>query len=202
MSEVYKVGDTLLISFLLSTPFLRSISFRNRARYYFANNSSLRFRRNEKNIDLVLSFSLDAKKCIRKIEAFFTYLTYISIDRILHAHPACLHLLRKFYFTSARYKFANNTNLRFLYKIEERYRYDRTLSLVRERKSGNKIFSHPSAERDGSIVSHPGHCTIKPTDTMAGCVCLFINIRAETAIAVDIVTYGSAENRPDATFYT
>lgn len=81
MSEVYKVGDTLLISFLLSTPFLRSISFRNRTRYYFANNSSLRFRRNEKNIDLVLSFPLDAKKCIRKIQAFFHIShVYISID--------------------------------------------------------------------------------------------------------------------------
>lgn len=92
MSEVYKVGDTLLISFLLSTPFLRSISFRNRTRYYFANNSSLRFRRNEKNIDLVLSFPLDAKKCIKKIEAFFIYLTYIyrSIVNYTHILPVCI----------------------------------------------------------------------------------------------------------------
>lgn len=125
MSEVYKVGDTLLISFLLSTPFLRSISFHNRTRYYFANNSSLRFRR-DGNIDLVFIVLIRCKKkCIRKIEVF-SYFMYISIDRELHAHPADLHLLWEFYFTSARYKFANITNLRYLYKIEERYRCERT----------------------------------------------------------------------------
>lgn len=120
MSEVYKVGDTLLISFLLSTPFLRSISFRNRTRYYFANNSSLRFCRDGKNIDLALSLPLDAKNAWGKLRLFFIHLSRISIDRELHAHPAGLHLLREFYFASARYKFANNTNLRFLYKIEEK----------------------------------------------------------------------------------
>lgn len=74
---------------------------------------------------------------------------YISIDRELHAHPAGLHLLLEFYFASAQYKFANITNLRYLYKIKERYRCERTLSLVRMRKSGNKIFLHPPAEHDG-----------------------------------------------------
>lgn len=150
MSEVYKVGDTLLISFLLSTPFLRSISFRNRVRYYFANNSSLRFCRDGRGTSIWLyRFPLPMQKLHKENWGFFFHIylshehIYRSINRKLHAHPS---MRRSAFITgilfrvSSMYKFANNTNLRFLCKIEERYRCERTLSLVRGGKKWKQDF--------------------------------------------------------------
>lgn len=100
----------------------------------------------------------------------------------------------------AWYKFANNSNLRF---VQDRKDID-VNGLYRSFRVGKKwkqdFFAFSRC--DGSIVSYRALYgkTDRPTQWLVAC--LFINIRAETAIAVDIVTYGHAEKHPGTTFYT
>ncbi|KAL0121587.1 hypothetical protein PUN28_006840 [Cardiocondyla obscurior] len=73
----------------------------------------------------------------------------------------------------------------------------------REKVETRFFFFHVFRQSDGSIVSYTRALYSKSgRRTQWLDACLFINIRAETAIAVDIVTYGHAEKHPCATFYT
>jgi len=136
---------------------------------------------------------------------FFFHISRVSIDRtsrITHVLPcSCYGNFTSPSFT-AWCKFANNSNLRF---VQDRKGIDANelyRSFRREKKWKQDFFA-VFRQSDGSIVSYRALYGKAGQPTQWPLVaCLFINIRAETAIAVDIVTYGQAEKHPSATFYT